>query len=91
MYHVDRLPFRVSSAPSVFQPTMKNILQGLLGGGGGGCWIYIDDILVTGKTRPDHNANLEAVLTRQEEAGVRLKREKCSFAMPSVEFLVHIS
>ena len=54
-----------------------------------GILIYIDDILVTGKTIADHLSNLEVVLTRLEEAGVRLKRDKCSFLLPSVEFLGH--
>ena len=51
--------------------------------------VYIDDILVTGKTVEDHLANLRAVLTRLEDAGVRLKCDTCSFNFPSVEFLGH--
>ena len=73
--------FRVSSAPSLFPHILENILQGLLG-----MLVYIDDILVTEKTRVDHNAKLEAMLTRLEEAGIRLKCEKFCFAMPSVKF-----
>ena len=48
--------------------------------------IYIDDILVTGTSIPDHLSNLGAAA---EEAGVRLKRDKCSFSLPSVELLGH--
>ena len=84
LYRVNRLPFGVSSAPSLFQRIMENLLQGIPG-----ILIYIDDILVTGKTIADHLSNLEVVLTRLEEAGVRLKRDKCSFFLPSVEFLGH--
>ena len=54
-----------------------------------GVLIYIDDILVTGKTIPDHLSNLGAVLTQLEEAEVKLKRDKCFFLKPSVEFLGH--
>ena len=50
---------------------MENLLQGIPG-----ILIYIDDILVTGKTIADHLSNLEVVLTRLEEAGVKLKRDK---------------
>ncbi len=51
--------------------------------------IYIDDILVSGKSEEEHLRRLELVLQRLEEAGLRLKRGKCSFVMPSVEYLGH--
>ena len=82
LYRYNRLPFGVASAPSIFQRTMENILQGL-----SGVTVYIDDILVTGKSTEEHLHNLETVLQRLEQAGLRLKREKCSFMLPSVEYL----
>ena len=51
--------------------------------------VYLDDILVTGETEEAHIRNLAAVLDRLESAGVRLKREKCSFMLPEVEYLGH--
>ena len=82
LYRYNRLPFGVASAPSIFQRTMENILQGLPG-----VTVYIDDILVTGKSTDEHLYNLETVLQRLEQAGLRLKREKCSFMLTSVEYL----
>ena len=35
----------------------------------------------------EHLQNLDAILTRLEEAGLRLKQLKCSFLLPSVEYL----
>ena len=84
LYHYNRLPFGVSSAPAIFQRTMENILRGIPS-----VSVYIDDILITGKTSDEHLHNLEAVLSRLEEVGVRLKRSKCAFMLPSVEYLGH--
>ena len=82
LYQVNRLPFGVASAPSMFQRIMESILQGLPN-----VSVYIDDILVTGKTPLEHLSNLDTVLTRLEQAGLRLKRKKCVFLLPVVEYL----
>ena len=49
--------------------------------------MYIHDILVSGKENDDHLQKLNVVLSRLEEAGLKLKRSKCSFLLPSVEYL----
>ena len=38
---------------------------------------YLDDILVTGETKQEHLQNLEEVLSRLREHGVKLKQDKC--------------
>ena len=48
---------------------MENILQGLPGG----VSVYINDILVIGKSTEEHLHNLEAVLQRREQARLCLK------------------
>lgn len=40
--------------------------------------VYIDDILVTGKTKADHLQHLDEVLARLREAGLHLKKDKCA-------------
>ena len=85
LYRVNRLPFGVASSPSLFQRIMETVLQGLPS-----VSIYLDDILVTGKSVDDHIRNLEAVLSRLEDSGFRLKQEKCAFLLPSVEYLGHL-
>ena len=82
LFQYTPLPFGVFSAPSIFQQMMDNILQGIQG-----VCAYIDDTLVSGKTREDHLAMLEAVFACLKEAGLLLKREKNYFMLPSVEYL----
>ena len=84
LYRYNRLPFGISSAPSIFQRTIENILQDTAG-----VAVYIDDILITGKDDAEHLQNLDKVLSKLEEAGVRLKKDKCFFQLPSVEYLGH--
>jgi hypothetical protein len=85
LYQVNRLPFGVASAPAMFQRIMETILQGLPS-----VFVCIDDILVTGKTTEEHLRNLETVLSRLEKHGFRLKREKCAFLLPRVDYLGYL-
>ena len=84
LFRYNRLPFGVPAAPSIFQRTMEGLLQGIPY-----VSIYLDDILITGKSDEEHLATLDKVLSRLEEAGLRLKRSKCAFMLPSVEYLGH--
>ena len=84
LFQYTRLPFGVASAPALFQRTMDSILQGLPH-----VCVYIDDILITGPTDEDHLKTLDEVLSRLEATGARLKREKCFFMKPHVEYLGH--
>ena len=84
LFEYTRLPFGVVSAPALFQRTMENLLQGLKH-----VCVYLDDILVTGSSEREHLDNLAEVLKRLESAGMRLKRSKCEFMLPSVEYLGH--
>ena len=84
LFRYNRLPFGVASAPSIFQRTMENLLHGIPH-----VSVYIDDILITGESDTEHLNNLAEVLKRLEAAGMRLKRNKCSFLLPQVEYLGH--
>ena len=52
--------------------------------------MYLDDVIVMGKTLDEHNANLEKVLARLREAGLKLKPKKCHLAQLQVEYLGHL-
>lgn len=84
LFTYNRLPFGVASAPAIFQRTMEGLLKEIPH-----VAVYLDDILVSGENEADHLKNLDEVLTRLEEAGLRLKRSKCAFMQKEVEYLGH--
>ena len=85
LFQYTRLPFRVSSAPSIFQRVMENLLQGIPG-----VCVYLDDILVTGASDQEHLENLAHVLCQLKTARMKLKEDKCAFLLPSVTYMGHV-
>ena len=73
LFRYNSLPFGVSAAPAIFQRTIEGILQGIFS-----VCVYLDDILVTGKTEEKHLEMLDKFLQRLEEAGMRMKERKCA-------------
>ena len=54
------------------------------------CLVYLDDVIILGRSFREHLNNLQAVLARLQEAGLKLKPAKCQFFQHKVEFLGHI-
>lgn len=50
----------------------------------------MDDVLVTGKTEEEHLSNLNTMLQRLQDYGLRVYKEKCEFFKQSVEYLGHV-
>lgn len=84
LFRYNRLPYGVSSAPGIFQRTMEGLLQGIPSTG-----VLLDNILITGPSTEEHLDNIEEVLKRLSEAGLRLKAGKCQFMKPVLECLGH--
>ena len=85
LYCYTRLPFGIASAPAIFQRAMDSILQGIPQ-----VLCYLDDILITGASKEEHIGNLDKVLSRLQEYGIRVNTAKCVFLQNSVEYLGHI-
>ncbi|UYV79478.1 K02A2.6-like [Cordylochernes scorpioides] len=81
LYKYTRIPFGISSAPALFQKQMDILLKGILV-----VFCALDDILITGKNDQDHLKNLECVLQRIQDAGLKLRKDKCSFLAPSLYY-----
>ena len=55
-----------------------------------GLLCLMDDVLVYGSDRHEHDTHLDAVLTRIQNAGITLNKDKCEFAKNSITFLGHV-
>ena len=87
LYEFTRTPMGVSNAPATFQRIMESVLNGL---DLSIAVIYIDDIVVPGKTFEEAATNLETVLDRLQRANLRVKTKKCHLFQKSIQFLGHI-
>ena len=75
LFKYNRLLFGVSCAPGIFQRVMDSLLKGIPG-----VVVYLDDFLITGPSEEEHLSSLKQVLTRLQDAGLRLNKKKCKFS-----------
>ena len=87
LFEFTRMPFGLCNAPATFQRLMDLVLGGLQWNN---CLVYLDDILIIGKTFDDHLHNLSLVLDRLRGAGLKLKPSKCDVCKKQVTYLGHI-
>ena len=85
LFRYTRMPFGVSSAPSKFQKVMDDLFRDLP-------WVkvFLDDILIAGRSPEEHWNRVTEVLRRLKSAGIRLQREKCHFAVKELPYLGYI-
>ena len=81
------MPFGATNSPAVFERLMERIFAGLTYVT---LLIYLDDIIVFGKTFEVHLQNLEEVFLRLKEANLKINAEKCLFFQKQTIFLGHL-
>ena len=81
------MPFGLCNAPATFQRLMDLVLAGLQWSE---CLVYLDDVIVLGRTFEEHLCHLQSVFQRLRESGLRLKPSKCFFFRHQVQYLGHI-
>ena len=87
LFEFNVMPFGLCNAPATFERLMEIVLAGLYWQV---CLIYLDDIIVSGKTFEDMIENLSLIFDRFLQAGQKLKPRKCKLFAQEVEFLGHI-
>ena len=81
------MPFGLCNAPATFERLMERVLVNLPLQT---ALVYLDDILVPGKTFSHHLANLRTVFQRLRAAKLKLAPQKCMLLQKEVKFLGHI-
>ncbi len=81
------MPFGLTNAPATFQRLMDTVLAGLQWSR---CLVYLDNVIIVGRTFTDHLQNLQAVFDRLRKAGLKLQPAKCALFQHQVVYLGHI-
>lgn len=84
LFQFSVMPFGLCNSPATFERLMETVLAGLHFKI---CLVYIDDIIVFGKTFEETLQNLEYVFQRLQQAGLKLKPSKCTLFKKEVLFL----
>ena len=84
-YKFLRMPFGICSAPEVWQRVATEIFEGLEG-----VEVMMDDILVHGKNKAEHDKRLKQVLERCKERNLTLNKKKCKIGLSAVRYMGHV-
>ncbi len=87
LFEYTRIPFGLTNAPSVFQRYMNVVLSGLIGVA---CMVYLDDIVIFGADKEQHDKHLRLVLDRLQKYRLTTQASKCTFGAKSIKLLGHI-
>jgi ribosomal protein L12E/L44/L45/RPP1/RPP2 len=88
LYRFNVLPLGISPAVSEFQRAIEMLLGEELMTSK--VRVYLDDIIIFSNSLQEHSDTLDKVLTKLEAAGLKLKREKCKFAVKELKFLGYV-
>ena len=86
-YEFNHMPFGLCGAPASFQRLVNLILRDE---NFYKCLIYLDNILIFGRSIEEHNERLRTVLEKIRQSKVKLSPSKCVFLKTSVKYLGHI-
>lgn len=84
LFRYKRLVFGISSAPEIFQRIFEQILSGCEG-----VFNFLDDILIWGESREEHDPRVANVLHKLQSFDVLLNEGKCLYGVAKVDFIGH--
>ena len=87
LYLWNVMPFGLCNAPSTFERLMETVLQGLQWSS---CLVYLDDIVIFGRTEREMLDRMDEVFERLGKAGLKVKPRKCKFFASETNYLGHV-
>lgn len=87
LYEFNVMPFGLCNAPSTFSRLMSIVLEGLIGKT---CLVYLDDVVVIGRTFNEHLDNLKKVFEAFRRTNLKLKPSKCYVGQYEVYYLGYV-
>ena len=80
-YRFRRMPFGLKMSQDVFQLKIDQTFEGCPGVVG-----IADDIVISGKTEEEHDANMHSMMRRVEDTGLKLNPDKCRVKEKKIKF-----
>ena len=87
LFQYNMMPFGLCNVPATFEAMRESLLSDLLWEK---CLVYLDDVIVFGKTFEQCMSNLEEIFKRIICNGLKLKPKKCSLFNKSMVYLGRI-
>ncbi|XP_053326251.1 uncharacterized protein K02A2.6-like [Spea bombifrons] len=81
-YRFLRLPFGIASAPEVYHKTIHMLYEHIEG-----VDTSMDDIIIWGTTKEEHDSRLRKVLEATRQANLKLNKEKCQLGLKELKFV----
>lgn len=86
-YQLKRLPMGLKTSCSAFSRVMSIAMSGLAFEK---CFVYLDDVIVFGRSLTTHNQNLIDVFERLRKVNLKLNPIKCQFLKKEILYLGHL-
>lgn len=87
LYEFRVMPFGLTNTPATFQSAMNYIFAQMIRKS---VLVFMDDILIYSPSLKAHVQHLTQVFQLLQENQLSVKKSKCAFAQPELEYLGHI-
>ena len=81
-YSFKRLPYGINCAPEIFHAKIQQLFESETG-----VKVFMDDTVVWGRTREEHDARLKKALATIRRSGLKLNEKKCVFGVTELTYL----